>query len=141
MVRCVSDGGWWSFEPSDVTNRCHSAGPPRTLPNLEAKKGPLEMGEMERLGNLIYNGIQIWLQHDIGMSSAVCCIDLPGKTTQKGHFQYQLRNSRLCSGRDENEIVSSACHFHFCTQQRYWHILAIRFDKPQTHAVHCPRCP
>lgn len=71
VVRCVSDGGWWSFEPSDVTNRCHSAGPPRTLPNLEAKKGPLEMGEMERLGNLIYNGIQIWLQHDIGMSSAV----------------------------------------------------------------------
>lgn len=70
MVRCVSDGGWWSFEPSD-SNRCHSAGPPRTLPNLEAKKGPLEMGEMERLGNLIYNGIQIWLQHDIGMFSAV----------------------------------------------------------------------
>jgi len=38
---------------------------------LRQKKGPLEMGEMERLGNLIYNGIQIWLQHDIGMSSAV----------------------------------------------------------------------
>ena len=74
MVRCVSDRGWWSFEP----NRSHRAGPPRTLPNLEAKKGPLDL---ER-GNLTYYipVSKFACSMFIMMSYwhvQCCCIDLP----------------------------------------------------------------